>query len=98
MTVEYIRYKITTDKQNQFTQAIDDACKILADYSECLNYQLSHCHEDKANFIWRIEWTSVDRHINGFRKSEQFAKFFQFVKPYFNDIQEMNHYETIIKS
>jgi quinol monooxygenase YgiN len=98
MTVEYIRYKISEGQQQQFIQAIENACKILADYPDCLNYQLNHCEEDKANFIWRIEWTSVDRHLNGFRKSKEFAQFFQLVKPFFNDIQEMNHYEIIIKN
>jgi quinol monooxygenase YgiN len=66
MTVEYIRYKITTDKQKQFIQAIENACEILAAHPDCLNYQLSHCEEDRTNFIWRIEWTSVDRHLNWF--------------------------------
>ena len=98
MTVEYIRYKIVEEQQEQFIEAIENACKIIEDYPDCLNYQLNHCEEDKTNFIWRIEWTSVDRHLNGFRKSEHFAKFLQLVKPYFNQIQEMNHYETIIKS
>ena len=98
MIVEYIRYKIAEEQQQQFIQVIENACKIIAGCPDCLNHQLNHCEEDKANFIWRIEWVSVDRHLNGFRKSEQFAQFFQLVKPYFNDIQEMNHYEILIKS
>lgn len=98
MTVEYIRYTIATHQHKNFIQAIKSACKILAVYPDCLNYQLSHCNEDKENFIWRIEWVSVDRHMNGFRKSEEFAQFFHLVKPFFNNIQEMYHYETIIQS
>lgn len=96
MTIEYIRYKIVEEEQVQFIQAIKNACKILEAYPDCLGYELSHCGEDKINFIWRIEWISVDRHLNGFRKSAEFTDFFQFVKPFFNGIQEMNHYETII--
>lgn len=98
MTVEYIRYKISDEQRKLFIQAIESACKILIAYPDCLGYQLSHCEEDKANFIWRIEWTSVDRHLNGFRKSDQFMQFFTLVKPFFSNIQEMNHYETLIQS
>lgn len=96
MIIEYIRYRIATDKQQQFIDAIESACKILADYPDCLNYELTHCEEDKENFIWRIEWTSVDKHLNGFRKSKEFEHFFQLVKSFFSDVQEMNHYKTII--
>ena len=44
--------------------------------------------------LLRIQWTSVDGHINGFRKSPQFASFFAAVRPFFAAIEEMKHYEA----
>jgi hypothetical protein len=37
-------------------------------------------------------YTPVEGHVNGFRTSQEFKPFFEAVKPFFNDIQEMRHY------
>jgi hypothetical protein len=46
-------------------------------------------------FILRIIWTSIDDHLNGFRPSEQFKKFFPPIRPFVDDIEEMQHYEVV---
>ncbi|HEX8429420.1 antibiotic biosynthesis monooxygenase family protein [Hymenobacter sp.] len=95
MTIEFIRYRITAELQPTFVEAIRKANQLLAAVPDCLNYQLNHCEEDAELFIWRIEWTSVERHLNGFRKSAEFGAFFQLVKPFYSGIQEMNHYAVV---
>ncbi len=92
MTVEYIRYNIEAEKKDQFLAAYENASKQLDDSEFCLGYELTQCEEEPANFILRIEWTSTEDHLNGFRKSLEFGTFLGHVRPFFNDIQEMNHY------
>jgi len=46
------------------------------------------------NWILIIEWDSVEGHEQDFRKEPGFREFFALVKPFFNDIQEMKHYES----
>lgn len=95
MIVEYIRYSIAPDQQPAFLQAMQQACAILQTYPACLRYEVTHCHETPDNFIWRIEWTSLDDHLNGFRKSAEFQAFVRHVGPFFTSIQEMNHYNSV---
>lgn len=95
MTVEYIRYRISAEQQPAFLEAIRRANELLAAAPDCLRYELAHCEEDAELFIWRIEWTSVERHLQGFRKSAEFGAFFQLVKPFYASIQEMNHYAVV---
>ncbi|MBC6697856.1 antibiotic biosynthesis monooxygenase family protein [Hymenobacter puniceus] len=95
MTVEYIRYRIAAGQQLAFLEAIRLANQLLATAPDCLSYQLAHCEEDAELFIWRIEWISVEQHLNGFRKSPEFGTFFQLVKPFYTSIQEMNHYAVM---
>ena len=97
MTTEYIRYRIDAEQQPAFVEAITQSCRFLDEAPECLSYQLSQGEEDPASFIWRIEWTSTEQHLNGFRKSPAFAGFFQLVKPFFNDILEMSHYQRLLE-
>jgi len=93
MTVEYIRYKINPEKQDDFVNAYAKASEQLDNSEFCLGYELSKCEEERENFILRIEWTSTNDHLNGFRKSQDFMVFLNHVRPFFNDIAEMNHYE-----
>lgn len=95
MIVEYIRYKIPVAKQVNFIEAYQNAYQQLEASPYCLGYELSHCEEDSENFILRIEWTSTEEHLNGFRKSAAFGPFLNHVRPFFNDILEMNHYEVL---
>src|SRR5262249_24965405 len=40
-----------------------------------------------------IRWDSVEGHLKGFRGSPAFQRFLALVAPYFNQIEEMEHYE-----
>jgi quinol monooxygenase YgiN len=50
--------------------------------------------EEPHRFVVVILWKSVERHMEGFRKSADFPAFFATVKPFFAAIEEMKHYQT----
>ena len=93
MIIEYIRYRIPAEKQHIFEAAYGQAREALSSSPHCLSYELSRCVEDPASYILRIEWDSLEGHLQGFRQSADFRTFFQAVRPYVNDITEMRHYE-----
>ena len=92
MTIEYIRYKVEPEQRNSFIEAYLKASAQLDNSEYCLAYELTECEEESGQFILRIEWTSTEAHMNGFRKSNLFPAFFSHVKLFFNNIQEMRHY------
>jgi heme-degrading monooxygenase HmoA len=93
MIVEYIRYKISRERQREFEEAYTNASQSLNASKHCQMYELSHCAEEPELYILRIEWDSLDGHMKGFRSSPEFREFFRYIQPFFNDIQEMRHYE-----
>jgi quinol monooxygenase YgiN len=93
MTIEYIRYRLPSDKVSEFRAAYERAGESLRASPVCLGYELSVCSEEEGVFILRIEWTSKDDHLNGFRKSAQFPPFLAEIRPYVPNIEEMRHYE-----
>jgi quinol monooxygenase YgiN len=93
MTVEYIRYKVSPEQRQSFIDAYKDASQELDASEFCINYELSECEEEAGQFILRIDWTSTEDHLNGFRKSQLFSSFFAKVKGYYSNIQEMRHYK-----
>ena len=93
MSIEYIRYTIAPDRHTQFLTDYTQAAEYLQASPYCLGYELTQGEEEPNNFILRIEWTSTQDHLKGFRQSADFSKFLGLIKPYYTNIQEMKHYE-----
>lgn len=96
MSIEYIRYSISKDRQSRFLEDYTKATEYLKSSPYCLGYELSQGEEESDNFILRIEWTSTRDHLEGFRKSEDFPKFLQCIRSYYDDIKEMKHYQKTV--
>jgi quinol monooxygenase YgiN len=94
MTTELIRYRIERGQEAAFLQAYRDAGKFLERSPDCLGYDVLRGVEEPSCFVVVIQWQSIERHLEGFRKSDDFPAFFSAVKPFFAAIEEMNHYQT----
>jgi quinol monooxygenase YgiN len=97
MIVEIIRYDITSETSEQFIQAYQAAGTYLNRSPHCLSYEIIKGIEEPSHFIVRIEWDSMEGHMQGFRTGPDFQPFFILVKPFFNAILEMKHYSIIDK-
>lgn len=95
MVVEIIRYHIPPESSEHFVQAYKEAGAYLKSSEHCLSYEVIRGVEEPNHFIVRIEWDSVEGHMQGFRMSPDFQHFFALVKPYFSAILEMKHYRMI---
>ncbi len=93
MVIEYIRYRVPPEGHEEFKDAWSEAQAALRAAPQCLAYEVAHGVEEPENFIVRIEWNSLEGHEQGFRKSAGFGPFFVAVKPFFEQIEEMRHYE-----
>ena len=94
MIVEYIRYAIESGQADAFRQAYSEAAEILQADRRCLSYEIAQGLEEPTHFVVRIEWDSLEGHLDGFRKDRAFGEFFALVRPYVDDIEEMHHYEV----
>jgi quinol monooxygenase YgiN len=93
--VEYIRYRVSEATADGLVKAYQDAAGPLLESSHCLSYEVTRCAEEPTVFVVRIEWDSAQGHLEGFRRSPQFRRFFELVKPFFEQIEEMRHYEVL---
>lgn len=95
MIVEYIRYEIPAQEAEAFAANYAQAGHSLDASPHCLGYELSRCLDEPGCYILRIEWDSVEGHMQGFRQSAEFRQFFAAIKPWVSRILEMRHYEQI---
>ncbi|NSL88009.1 antibiotic biosynthesis monooxygenase [Chitinophaga sp. Mgbs1] len=96
--VEIIRYNIPEDTRKEFEAAYLQAGTHLQASPYCLGYQVIHGNDEPERYIVTIRWTSKSDHLNGFRKSAAFMPFFNLVKPFYNNIEEMKHYDLTANS
>lgn len=98
MVVEVIRYEVATERSQEFAEAYARASQVLDADEHCLAYEVSQGVEEPANWVVRIEWDSLEGHLDGFRTAPHFREFFAAVRPFFDDIREMKHYEARLSS
>ena len=94
MIVEYIRYAVEPERAEAFGQAYAAAAVVLQRDLRCLSYEIAQGLEDPGHFVVRIEWSTLDDHLEGFRRDPASSEFFTLVGPYVKDVEEMQHYEV----
>ena len=92
MTPEILRYRIAAERQADFLAAYTVAGESLRASPHCLGYELLQSAKDAELYLLTIHWDSPEGHLQGFRRSAEFARFLEQVKPYIGDLLEMEHY------
>nr|PZN27046.1 MAG: antibiotic biosynthesis monooxygenase [Pseudomonadota bacterium] len=92
MVNEYLRYRIAPERADAFLEAYGRAAEWLRASEHCLGYHLARCVDEPEVFVLRIDWDSPEGHLQGFRRSEAFQRFFAHVAPFVGNIEEMRHY------
>jgi hemoglobin len=94
MLVEYLRYHVSPDRKADFEDAYRKAQAHLKASPHCLGYELTRCVKELQRYVLRILWDSAEGHLQGFRTSAEFSKFFALVRPFVSNCREMEHYEV----
>jgi len=95
MIVEYIRYRLPSERCADFEQAYSLASDPLLASPHCLAYELTRCTDDPTCYVLRIEWDSAEGHQRGFRGSSEFRTFLQHIQPFVSNIEEMRPYDSV---
>jgi len=75
MIVEYIRYDIPAQDADAFEADYAKAGLSLDASPHCMGYELSRGLDEASCYILRIEWDSVEGHMQGFRRSGTSSSF-----------------------
>jgi len=94
MIVEYIRYRVPEARGEELEDAYRHAAASLEASPHCQRYELSRCIDEPGVSVVRIEWDSAEGHMSRFRSSPEFRAFFEAVRPFADEIEEMRHYEV----
>jgi heme-degrading monooxygenase HmoA len=93
--IEYIRYEFPPDATQEFEAAYQAVGRFLTESPHCTGWQLARGVEEPGRFVVRIEWDSIEGHVQGFRGSPEFAEFFGTLSAFAGQRLEMAHYRVI---
>ena len=93
MIVEYIRYQIDEPRRGSVEAAYGAAQEVFRASPHCLGSEPARCAEDPGQYVLRIEWDSIEGHLQGLRRSPGFRTCFAAIGPYVDAIQGMRHDE-----
>ncbi len=96
MLVEYIRYTLTRHAPAELLSAYGKARRFLDESPDCLGFELAQCAEDASVIVVRIQWTSADGHLVGFRQGPLFPPFLAEIRAFVHEISEMRHYRILL--
>ena len=94
MIVEYIHYKIDPGRTEEFDDAYRRAGAVLDASPHCRRWETARSVDEPVKQIVRIEWDSIEGHLQGFRRSADFKPFLAATGPFYNNIEEMTHYQV----
>jgi quinol monooxygenase YgiN len=94
MIVEHIRYAIDPSRNDESDEAYLRAGALLNASPHCHHWEASRSVDEPGKQIVHIEWDSAEGHLQGCRQSAEFKQFLEAVQPFYNDIEEMTHYQV----
>ncbi len=92
LVIEVIRYNIRPGEESTFEDAFRKAAPLLEASGHCLGYTLTRATRERNRYMMSVYWDSPDGHLIGFRQSNAFAQYQEFIQPYAEMVEETGHY------
>ncbi|MFF2854793.1 antibiotic biosynthesis monooxygenase family protein [Peribacillus sp. NPDC058002] len=95
MVIEHARMVIKEELVEEFLQTINRASSILINANGYISHELLKNKENQTLFILVVHWSSLEDHVEGFVKSNNFLKWESMLNRYFSSVPEVLHFTEI---
>ena len=95
MVTEIARFRAQPGKADELAQGLLRGAEVIKTAEGCQSIRVSRCIEDDSLFMYKIEWVSLDYHVNVFRQSALFTEYRSHINGLFIEPVDMVHFETI---
>jgi len=79
----------------EFEAAFSKAEQIIAGMQGYISHQLQKCVEDPAKYILLVNWTDLEAHTVGFRRSAEYQEWKALLHHFYDPFPTVEHYEKI---
>jgi len=95
MVLEHALLSITPGEEAHFEAALAEALEVIGGAEGCGTVTVLRGVESPSTYLLLVEWSSVEAHNEGFRKSEAFARWRALVSPAWAELPTVEHFATV---
>ena len=95
MILEIAQLKIKPGLEADFETAFSQAQRIIASMPGYLSHELQRCIERPDEYALLVEWTSVEAHEVGFRKSAEYQEWQKLLHHFYDPFPTVLHYQSV---
>lgn len=95
MILEVAVITIAPEHRAQFEAAFAEARAIISSMPGFISHELQRSIETDGRYLLLVHWLTVEHHMVGFRKSQQFTQWRALLGPFFATAPAVEHYQTV---
>ncbi|AQA25907.1 antibiotic biosynthesis monooxygenase family protein [Rhodococcus sp. MTM3W5.2] len=95
MILEHALLQVKSGRSAEFETAFGRAEQIISSMVGFRRLSLSHCLERPGTYLLLVEWDTLADHVEGFRKSPQYAQWSSLLHDFYDPFPTVEHYEQV---
>lgn len=95
MILEVAILNIVPGKSSEFEVAFNEAQKIIASIPGYIKHEVQRCIENQDQYIFIVNWETLEDHTVGFRESEQYQKWKALLHHFYDPFPTVLHYTKV---
>lgn len=92
--IELATFRAKPDRADDMAGGLRTATDVIAQADGCLGATAMRCIDRPDEFILRVEWTEVEKHL-AFRDSESFPRYRAHFQEYLLEVVGFAHYSEL---
>lgn len=95
MVLEIARFQAVEGNSEELRAGLLCGAEVVRRSEGCRSVTVRRCIEDRSQFIFTIEWETLEAHTVIFRGGPLFAEYRSHINGLFVEPVAVNHYETV---
>ena len=92
MVLEVAILDVVSTELIAFEKAFEAAEKIISSMNGYINHSLKKCLEKPNRYILLVNWTHLEAHTEGFRKSAEYQEWKRLLHHFYDPFPTVEHY------
>jgi heme-degrading monooxygenase HmoA len=97
MIVEHAVLEVRPSEESELEEAFKMATQYISSTAGFVSLQLLRCLEQDNQYLFLVEWDSLEAHTEGFRGSDAYEKWRQLLHHFYEPFPTVEHFEVVLE-
>jgi len=98
MVLEHALLPVRPGQEDAFEAAFSEATSIIGTMPGFRSLTLSRCVERPRTYLLLVEWSELEDHTVGFRRSVEYQRWRQLLHHFYEPFPTVEHYEQVFSA